>query len=352
MSPRKFPFFGRRLMGLLNVNQPQRVLKAFRRAARIIGLGRSNHYNTPLYSQGVSVFERLLGPEAERHIESRLRDPGPLMIARFGNSEADLLANLRVVYQSPWRRNLDYLRGRNEGIFTRNDVLVSEIKTLSGFFPTTPPMLRQFYELCLEDMGHCDVLGSWLGSEKAFFKELRRATKVGLEDVSGCLPLTEKICAALKGKRVLVVHPFVESIQRQHQQRQLVWAKCPGRVPDFHMEILKPVQSFADMTTQFGSWFEALEHMKVQIDRADFDLAILGCGAYGFNLAAHIKRTGRKAWHMGGAVQLIFGIIGQRWERIPEYAGRVSEFRNKYWVRPLETERPTGHEKVDGAGYW
>jgi hypothetical protein len=240
----------------------------------------------------------------------------------------------------------------NEGFFARNDVLVSEIKTLSGFFPTTPPLLRRYYDLCLEDMRACDVLGSWLGSEKAFYKELGRAAKVGLEDVSGCLPLTENLCSALRGKRVLVVHPFVESIHRQYQRRRLVWARCPGRTPDFYLETLKPVESFADMDAPFESWFDALEHMKSQIDRAAFDLAILSCGAYGFNLAAHIKRTGRKAWHMGGAVQLIFGIIGQRWERIPAYAERLSTFRNEYWVRPLETERPAGYGKVDGAGYW
>lgn len=48
--------------------------------------------------------------------------------------------------------------------------------------------------------------------------------------------------------------------------------------------------------------------MKDEIDKQDYDIALIGCGAYGFPLAAHIKRSGKKAIHLGGALQLLFGI--------------------------------------------
>lgn len=48
--------------------------------------------------------------------------------------------------------------------------------------------------------------------------------------------------------------------------------------------------------------------MKDEIDKRDYDIALIGCGAYGFPLAAHIKRSGKKAVHLGGALQLLFGI--------------------------------------------
>ena len=43
------------------------------------------------------------------------------------------------------------------------------------------------------------------------------------------------------------------------------------------------------------------EYMKAEINKSNYDICILGCGAYGFPLAAHVKRMGKKAIHMGGS---------------------------------------------------
>ena len=48
--------------------------------------------------------------------------------------------------------------------------------------------------------------------------------------------------------------------------------------------------------------------------KIDFDVAIIGCGAYGFPLAAKLKQAGKQAIHLAGATQLLFGIKGKRWE--------------------------------------
>ncbi|WP_274095727.1 hypothetical protein [Riemerella anatipestifer] len=41
------------------------------------------------------------------------------------------------------------------------------------------------------------------------------------------------------------------------------------------------------------TWFDALEDMKNKIDLVDFDVAIIGCGAYGLPLASYIKNKGK-----------------------------------------------------------
>jgi ketopantoate reductase len=86
--------------------------------------------------------------------------------------------------------------------------------------------------------------------------------------------------------------------------------------------------------------------MENEISKIDFDIAIIGCGAYGLPLAAHVKRMGKKVVHMGGATQLLFGIKGKRWE------DSNFKFINKYWVRPLEEEKPKDHKKVEDSCYW
>lgn len=88
--------------------------------------------------------------------------------------------------------------------------------------------------------------------------------------------------------------------------------------------------------------------MKAQMDAIDYEVAIIGCGAYGFHLAAHAKRTGHKAVHLGGATQILFGIKGKRWDEMPA----VNKLFNKYWVYPPQTDRPKNYDKVEGGCYW
>ena len=88
--------------------------------------------------------------------------------------------------------------------------------------------------------------------------------------------------------------------------------------------------------------------MKKEISALDFDVALIAAGAYGFPLAAHIKRTGKKSVLMGGVLQLLFGIRGARWDSNPEYAPLC----NQYWVRPGDEDRPKIFSVIDGGCYW
>lgn len=77
------------------------------------------------------------------------------------------------------------------------------------------------------------------------------------------------------------------------------------------MITLEAVQSLGGSNNKFQSWFEALQWMEDEMDKTDYDICLIGCGAYGFPLAAHAKRKGKKAVHLGGALQLLFGIKGK-----------------------------------------
>ena len=87
-------------------------------------------------------------------------------------------------------------------------------------------------------------------------------------------------------------------------------------------------------------------------------MALIGCGAYGFHLAAHVKRRGKKAVHLGGALQLLFGIKGKRWEDALYGAvtlgekGRYPALFNEYWVYPDEHYKPANANQVEGGCYW
>jgi hypothetical protein len=93
--------------------------------------------------------------------------------------------------------------------------------------------------------------------------------------------------------------------------------------------------------------------MIAEIDACEFDICLIGCGAYGFPLAAHVKRMGKKAVHLGGSLQLLFGIKGKRWEN-PNYneVYNYSNLINEHWVYPSLHETPQHASKVEEACYW
>ena len=117
---------------------------------------------------------------------------------------------------------------------------------------------------------------------------------------------------ALAGKKVLVIHPFDELIQEQYAKREQLFPQ-KNILPEFKLITLKAVLTIAGSKDErFDTWFDALDYMCSEADKIDFDVAIIGCGAYGYPLAAHIKRSGKIAIHLGGVTQALFGIKGKR----------------------------------------
>lgn len=283
-------------------------------------------------------------------IEEKIKFERPLMVARFGSIELTSLEN--ALYMKEKRSNWRYISWKGEPSYFRHN----QAKALcnnAGFFPFPDEQLMfRFLDLMRKDMKQVDVLGSWRHNEKVFEKELSQSIKVDRELMTPLLtdhPWTR----ALKGKKVLVVHPFAETIKSQYNRRTLIF---PGTeiLPEFDLKIIKAVQSQGLSKTIFKDWFEALRYMKEQIAGTDYDICLLGCGAYGFPLAAHCKRQGKQAIHLGGILQLLFGIKGKRWETENIYKTEFpyAKYYNEYWVRPTEAEHPLGANSIEGGCYW
>ena len=155
---------------------------------------------------------------------------------------------------------------------------------------------------------------------------------------------------ALRGKRILVVHPFVESISHQYKNRENLW-KNDRILPKFELITYKSVQSLFNNETQsypHTSWIESLNAMKNDISDLDFDVALLGCGSYGMPLSSFIKTDLKKSSiYIGGGLQLLFGIKGSRWD-----GHEYSKYYNNYWSRPLVRETPDSYKNMENGAYW
>jgi hypothetical protein len=270
------------------------------------------------------------------------------MIARFGSTELSCLKNYLGVKNNQGKY-WAYIKGESSPWWWDQKV-INQMKQWSGFFPAEQSKIEQFCMLMLKDIPEVDILASWLMDEYLFEKELKQSYKIEFELIN---PYFSKIpwTRALEGKKVLVVHPFADTIQQQYKKRELLFKG--NLLPAFELKTIKAVQSIAGSPTQFSDWFAALTFMKAEIDRQDYDICLIGCGAYGFPLAAHVKRSGKKAVQLGGSLQLLFGIRGKRWEDAqynPKY--NYAALINENWVKPSKEEKPSGADTVEGACYW
>lgn len=307
----------------------------------LVCLRGKRHYDYPQLSFDVSdpvVVQQM--------IFDRLASDNPCMIARLGSVE--LQGVVDYLCQPSLMNAIRFIDGEIPAF----GFAPSTQKTMNinaGFFPPTRKMLNAFGELMLSCLPQVDILGSWRKEENYISSYLSKAIRVPLYTLEPYY-FDNPWTPVLEGKKVLVIHPFEDSIKRQHEIGIYDNLFVDKRLtPSYELHIIKAVQSIAgNKPSNFENWFDALDWMKKQIDIVDFDIAIIGCGAYGFPLAAYIKQIGKKAIHLGGAVQNLFGIrsLGSEKDK------RFSKIMNSYWIRPSDTETPPNFRLVENGLYW
>ena len=271
-----------------------------------------------------------------------------LCVAKFGTVElTNLLAFIAESHKVKHPQEIWYfLRGYQE-LFPV-DTFVSLCHN-AGFFPKDISLGDRWMKLVLDDLGEIDVLGSYQRKERRLNDELAHAVKIEIQSYLAPYLFEKPWTSALKGKRVLVVSPFTETIVKQYGQREKLFEN-PEVLPEFAQLIpLKAVQSIAGTPTEHSDWFAALEHMKEQMSSIDYDVALIGCGAYGMHLAVHAKRMGKIGIHTAGWTQMLFGVYGNRWlNDEPQF----KPFINPYWVRPSAEETPMNAQSIENGCYW
>ena len=279
-----------------------------------------------------ALFRELLHHEdANRHIHALIVSGQPLLISRIGHTEG------RIVGE--W-----LFRGGHYGQLTHKQAHQN-----AGIFPVEGSLLTRFSEIYSAALGEVDLLGFWQTSYQARWLAslAKRPLLAPLESLEPYFH-PQPWSSALAGRRVLVVHPFARSIASQYRQHRQSLFTNPEILPEFELDVLAPPQTLAPATGGYADWQDALETLISQALARPFDLALLGCGAYGMPLGAAIKRAGRQAIHLGGSLQLLFGIRGRRWDALPSF----QPLFNHDWVRPSAEETPQRAEAVDAGCYW
>lgn len=281
-------------------------------------------YNKKIYS----------ATEGNYIIADLLNGKNPCMIGRIGTVEMGVLNN--------------YLAQKNGILKHINKNSIRVLCNNAGFFPPTEEAVQKWCVNYLHCISKMDVCAMFENHAEDYVLN-RYAPSTQLVQLCALEPYYFKkpwSMNSLRNKKVLVIHPFENTIKNQYLRYNKLFG---GNVlPKFELKTIKAVQSSAGEITEYSSWFDALDSMKEKIKETEFDIAILGCGAYGLPLAAYIKEIKKKAIIVGGATQILFGIRGTRWDNNT----MINKWFDENWVRPQSNERPDKADLVEGGCYW
>lgn len=305
---------------------------------------KKNHKNYVQTQKRYSGRKLLTPAEVNKKIYSFIYSSTPCFIGRVGGNEMNIIAHSLRHKFFPFRTD------------ARKECL-HDLSIMAGFFPQDIEMGQRFVDLNIESAKELDIAGAWNNYMEEWFLH-RYASKAEVAWLHSLEPWypgsfdkdTAPWTYALKDKRVLVIHPFDVTIKKQYnsQREKLFMNVDPRILPEFELLTLRSVQSIGGGAEGYSNWFEAYDYMLGKCKKMDFDVAIIGCGAYGFPLAAEIKKMGKCAIHLGGVTQLLFGIQGKRWE---SYGGVYETMVNEYWTRPSEDEINPTMRTLEGGCY-
>jgi hypothetical protein len=281
--------------------------------------------------------------EGNAFLLERLRAGIPFSAGKIGDTELEVLIKF------------DRYRGDPTSFFRSVTAEGHEFDLLQlncGVFPKDEDVLIRWAEVYLEAVSTLDLIGVWFnaGEEQIIAKYAPHADLArirALEPYYHALPWT----ASLGGKRVAVVSPFEKSIawQRSHWTGRDLFPERPAVLPDFELIVVRAPFSAGLVSPEHSDWHEALSDMKQRLSAANFDACLVGAGAYSLPICGFVRHElKRPAIHLGGPLQILFGIRGNRWDHHPT----IKQWFNEKWIRPLPGETPRRNWKNDGGAYW
>jgi hypothetical protein len=155
----------------------------------------------------------------------------------------------------------------------------------------------------------------------------------------------------LLGKKVLIINPFAESMQKQRDNgfklfgdkdlfkegQEIIFYKCYNTSAGNHIH---------------KHWYETFLTMCKEIKELEFDIALVSCGGYGLPICNYIKDNLKKsAIYVGGGLQLFFGIMGKRWEKNEYWVKHIDKYGTQF-IRPSNDEIIKNKESVENGCYW
>jgi len=231
----------------------------------------------------------------------------------------------------------------------------------AGIFPRTKETILEWIDIYKKATQEANVFAA------AWYKELAEAEwrylgainpnakRIPLRSLEPYYSMpTHHWTRALEGHRVTVVSSFVESMKEQLEYRESIWPQCQTILPvstqwSFVRSYYCPTvaQGVCQWPSGITNWSQAVDYLEAEVLKTEPRIVLLGCGGLAMPLAARLKRHGIVAIVLGGAIQLLFGIKGRRWDNHDFIPTLYND-----WIYPSESEIPGAASDIEGGCYW
>jgi hypothetical protein len=150
----------------------------------------------------------------------------------------------------------------------------------------------------------------------------------------------------LRGKRLLIISPFIDTIQ--HQPRKEIYGI--DLFPECTLVYIKPPQTQGTESSRDWHVEYTLFCAELYKIKDTFDVALCSCGGYANPVCYYLYTIGKSAIYVGGVLQMYFGIYGNRWMK--ERPEIMKLYMNSHWKRPSSSETPLGASSIENKCYW
>lgn len=264
---------------------------------------------------------------------AKLTQPGGWFWHRLGGSDFETVARQRSVIQP---QGLTRILGRLESR-ARGDR--SRVRNLNGFFDLNPASFEETFReyVSILASSYRDAEGFTYGGKALIdhFNGIRVSRgfpgtyadslvrgkyHLTYEFIEAIYPMFATMSEWMTNRKVLVISPFSKSVEHQFEYRSRLFREL--RFPEFELVTYNTAITYNNsmdienqtLSSKTSNWVEELALMKSEVSSIDFDIALLSCGSYAGPLGVHISSMGKKSIYLGGVLNILFNIFGQRYD--------------------------------------
>jgi peptidylprolyl isomerase len=229
----------------------------------------------------------------------------------------------------------------------------------NGLFPASIEFIKQYNKFYIHHVKNLDCLGIFYYPRELeiinYYQIKTKLLHFINQEPDKSVPNNDDNCYLhyFRDKKILIICPFAEILKERAIKDTFegVWSKT-GKKWFYPKEVhaLEFPYGFSSEThKKYATVFDLYEHIKNEINKKDFDIALIGAAGLAVPIASYIKTIGKIAIDLGGHLQIIFGVLGKRWRDWEDW--KMAYFNN-YWIDMPVKYRPKETDVCDEGAYW
>lgn len=282
--------------------------------------------------------------KSNKEIIELIKSNKPFIVARFGWGPETVLCHR---YHINNINNINNLNGilRICGIYSKsNDMSIFE----------------KYFEELNKSVSNSDILASFENSDidniQNYYSELYKLKQINFDSLEPYNIMEKNEIPwshYLLDKKVLIINPFTDTIQKQLNNNFQLFKDKKMFLDKQEFIFYKTFQTHGNNYIH-ENWLETFQIMCNDIETLDFDIALIGCGGYGLPLCNFIKtKMNKSAIYIGGALQILFGVMGNRWiNGNGPILKKILEEHKPNFIHPSGDELLPDRKNVEGGCYW